>query len=115
MNNEKPIFSEDFYRLYCNPTVYETFSTLHPVSFSCILPFQKGDPFVDNPLLLAAETSHLANRNVTTRLAVVDAYGECGLLSQPVAANVRSVVDFYEFDAEFFEFMGDTYANSGSF
>lgn len=117
MQTEPPIFSEEFRRLYCDPSVFETFSTLHPVNFGCILPFQAGDPVADNPLLLAAETSHLANRNDMTRLAVVDALGECGLLSPSDAANMRAIVDYWdsELDAEFFEFMGEVYANSGMF
>ena len=117
MKTETPAFSEDFQRLYCDPTVFETFSTLHPVSFAYVLPFQAGDSVADNPALLAAEAAHLADRNLATRLEVVDAFGQCGLLSEEDAANVRTAIDEYdsEFDAEFFEFMGETYANAGMF
>jgi tetratricopeptide (TPR) repeat protein len=117
MKTETPVFSDDFQRLYCDLSVFETFSTLHPVNFTCILPFQAGDPVADNPVLLAAETAHLAERSQATRLAVVDGFGECGLLSEEDAENMRNVIDYYEseFDAEFFEFMGEIYSNAGMF
>jgi hypothetical protein len=117
MKPATPVLSDDFQRLYCDLSVYETVSTLHPVNCTCILPFQAGDPVVDNPVLLAAEAAHLAERNLATRLAVVDAFGQCGLLSEEDAANVRTVIDYYdsEFDAEFFEFMGEVYANADMF
>lgn len=118
MKTETPVFSDEFQRLYCDPSVFEAFSTLHPVNLTCILPFQAGDPVVDNPLLLGAEAAHLANRNEGTRLAVVDALGQSGLLSEADVTNVtQGLVDSHEaeFNAEFFEFMGDTYANAGMF
>lgn len=118
MKPATPVFSDDFQQLYCNASVFEAFSTLHPVNFSCILPFQAGDPVADNPVLLGAEAAHLASRNEATRMAVVEAFGQSGLLSEPDVTNVvQGLVDYHEseFNAEFFEFMGDTYANAGMF
>lgn len=113
MTTETPILSEAFRHLYCDPAVYEGFSSLHPVSFSRVLPFQGDDPVADDPRLLAAEAAHLAKPDDATRLAVVEAFGACGLLSAEDVANLKSAMDF--FDAEFFEFMGETYANAGMF
>ena len=111
------VLSDAFQRLYCDLSVFETYSTLHPVNFTCVLPFQVGDPVADNPVLLAAEAAHLAERSQVTRLGVVDGFGECGLLSEEDAENMRNVIDYYdsEFDAEFFEFMGEIYSNAGMF
>lgn len=113
MKTETPVFSEDFQRLYCDSTVFDGFSALHPISFARVLPFQADDPVVDNPHLLAAEAAHLANPNGETRLGVVEAFGQCGLLSAEDVANVRQAIDF--FDADFFEFMGEAYASAGMF
>lgn len=117
MNPTTPAFSDDFQRLYCDPKIFEEFSPLHPVNLAFVLPFQAGDTVVDNPLLLGAEAAHLADRNAATRLAVVDAYSECGLLPEADAVNVRTVIDYFdsEFDLEFFEFMGEVYSNAGMF
>jgi tetratricopeptide (TPR) repeat protein len=113
MASNTPILSEAFQRLYCNPAMFERISALHPVSFTRVLPFQAHDPFVDNPELLTAEAAHLANPNDATRLAVVEGFGRCNLLSTADVASLRPVADF--FDADFFEFMGESYANAGMF
>jgi len=105
--------SEDFQRLYCDPAVFEHFSALHPISFSRVLPFQAEDPVMDDARLLAAEAAHLANPNDATRRDVVEAYRRCGLLSWEDAANLTSVIDY--FDADFCELMGEVYANAGMF
>jgi tetratricopeptide (TPR) repeat protein len=68
---------------------------------------------MDNPQLLAAEMAYLANQNAATRLAVVEMFGQCGLLPAEEVARVKSVLDFY--DTEFFELMGEVYANAGMF
>jgi hypothetical protein len=113
MKNDAPLLSEEFQRLYCDPLVIDQFSALHPANFTHILPFQSRDAVVDDPSLLAAEAAHLENPNNHTRLAVLDAFGQCGLLSNDEVANLKSVVDF--FDADFFEVMGEIYANAGMF
>lgn len=38
MKTETPVFSDGFQQLYCNAAVFEDFSTLHPVSFTRVLP-----------------------------------------------------------------------------
>ena len=78
-----------------------------------MLPFQAADPVVDDPRLLAAEAVHLANPNAANRLAVLEAFGQCGLLSAEDMAHMQSVLD--DFGADFFEFMGEVYANAGMF
>jgi tetratricopeptide (TPR) repeat protein len=113
MKTGMPVLSDDFQRLYCDAAVFEGFSALHPVSFARVLPFQPEDRVVDNPALLAAEAAHLANPNEATRVAVVEAFGRCGLLAKSDVMDVTSVIDF--FDAEFFEFIGEVYANTGMF
>jgi hypothetical protein len=113
MNTEPPGLSEDFQRLYCSAAVFEGFSELHPVNFTRVLPFQAQDPVADDPSLLTAEALHLANRNDTTRLAVVEAFGQCGLLPAADVASLKPVIDY--FDADFFELMGEVYANAGMF
>lgn len=105
--------SDEFQRLYCDAAVFERFSVLHPVSFARVLPFQPDDVVVDNPHLSAAEAAHLANPNDATRVAVVEAFGRSSLLAKSEVMDVTSVIDF--FDAEFFEFMGEVYANAGMF
>lgn len=107
------VLSADFQRLYCDSAVFENFSEWHPVRFTRVLPFQAGDPVMDDTRLLAAETAYLANPNGVNRLAVVEAFALCGLLSAEDAANVKSELDFLE--ADFFEFMGEVYANAGMF
>jgi tetratricopeptide (TPR) repeat protein len=113
MNTETPPFSNGFQRLYCDATVFEGFSAFHPISFSRVLPFQAQDPVVDDQRLIDAEMAHLANRNDGTRRDVVEAYHQCGLLAEEDAANLKSVIDY--FDAGFFEVMGEVYANAGMF
>lgn len=105
--------SADFQRLYCDPAVFEQFSVLHPISLTRVLPFQADDPVTDHPHLLAAESAHLANSDAATRLAVVEAFGRSGLLTATDVAYLEPVIDLY--DADFFEFMGEVYANAGMF
>lgn len=113
MDPAPPILSAAFQDLYCNPALFERLSAFHPVSFTRVLPFQLQDPLVDNPDLLAAETAHLANPSHENRLAVVEAFGQCGLLSESDVANLKPILDF--FDVDFFEFMGEIYANAAMF
>lgn len=113
MKTELPVLSEDFQRLYCDASVFEEFSTLHPINLTHVLPFQPQDPVMDNPDLLAAEAAHLANPNDATRLAVVEAYGQCGLLSASDVASLKAANDF--FDLDFFDLMGDVYVNAGMY
>jgi hypothetical protein len=108
-----PLLSDGFRRLYCDATVYDPFSTFHPISFARILPFQSEDPVVDDERLIGAEEAHLADRNDLTRREVVEAYARCGLLSEAEADPVKSVLDFY--GADFFDLMGLVYANAGMF
>jgi len=105
--------SDGFQRLYCDATVFEGFSAFHPISFSRVLPFQAQDPVMDDQRLIDAEVAHLASRNDDTRRDVVEAYRQCGLLADEDAANLKSVIDY--FDANFFELMGEVYANAGMF
>ena len=97
----------------CDAAVFDSFSAFHPISFRRVLPFQAGDPVVDDPRLVGAEQAHLVERNDDTRRAVVDAYCNCGLLEQETADNLKSVIDLYGFD--FFDLMGLIYANAGMF
>src|ERR1039457_179852 len=113
MNTEILQLSDGFQRLYCDATVFEGFSALHPISFSRVLPFQAQDPVVDDARLIAAEEAHLASRNDQTRRGVVEAYSQCGLLPAADADNLKSVIDY--FGADFFELMGLVYANAGMF
>jgi tetratricopeptide (TPR) repeat protein len=113
MNTDTLQLSDGFQRLYCDPTVFESFSTFHPISFARVLPFQPGDPVVDDVNLIGAEEAHLADRNDLTRREVIEAYFRCGLLPEEEADNVKSVIDY--FDADFFELMGLVYANAGMF
>jgi len=117
MKTEIPVFSEAFQRLYCDATVFEGFSALFPISFSRVLPFQADDTAMDDARLLSAEAAHLANPGPATRLAVTESFGQCGLLSAEDVASLKPVLDFFdgEFDFEFFELMGDVYANAGIF
>ena len=117
MNTETPVFSVAFQRLYCDATVFEGFSVLHPICFNRVLPFQAEDPVMDDARLLSAEAAHLANPAPATRLAVTEAFGHCGLLPTEDVAGLKPVLDFFdgEFDFEFFELMGDVYANAGMF
>ena len=113
MKTEIPPFSSGFQQLYCDATVFDPFSALHPISFRRVLPFQAADPVVDDPRLVCAEQAHLAERNDDTRRAVLDAYFKCGLLEKEDADNLKSVIDLFGFD--FFDLMGLIYANAGMF
>jgi hypothetical protein len=113
MSPDSPIFSPDFQHLYCDRALFERLSTLHPVSFTRVLPFQHQDPVVDSTHLLTAESAHLANPSDATRLAVVEALGDCGLLPGSDVTNLKPMIDF--FNADFFELMGEVYANAGMF
>ena len=113
MNTETQTLSDGFQRLYCDATVFEGFSAFHPIGFSRVLPFQAQDPVVDDARLIGAEEAHLADRNDMTRREVIEAYSRCGLLPEEEAANLKSVIDY--FDADFFELMGEVYANAGMF
>ncbi len=48
-----------------------------------------------------------------SRLAVVEAFGQCGLLPPEDVASLKTEPEIY--DADFFELMGETYANAGMF
>ncbi|HEX3626631.1 MAG TPA: hypothetical protein VH280_14545 [Verrucomicrobiae bacterium] len=113
MNTETPILSESFQRLYFNATVFENYSSWHPIRLNRVLPFQATDLVMDNPGLLAAEGAYLANPDIENRFAVVEAFCRCGLLSPEDGANLKPVLDIY--GADFFEFMGEVYANAGMF
>jgi hypothetical protein len=113
MKTETPVLSEDFQRLYCDATVFADFSAWHPIRFTRVLPFQAADPVEDDSRLLAAEAVHRAQPNAATRLAVVEAFGQRGLLPTEDVASLKPVVG--DFDAEFFELMGEVYANAGMF
>jgi tetratricopeptide (TPR) repeat protein len=113
MNPATQYLSDGFQRLYCDPAVFDVFSTRHPVSFRNVLPLLAPNSVVDDPQLLAVEAAHLAGRNDATRQAVVIAYGRCGLLPQMEATRLQPVLDY--FDADFFELMGDCYLGAGAF
>lgn len=113
MNTEPPALSEAFQQLYCDAAVFDAFSAWHPISFRRVLPFQAQDRVVDDPQLLAAEAAHLAGRTDATRRGVVEAFRQCGLLPEEAAASLNPVVDY--FGADFFELMGEVYANAGMF
>jgi hypothetical protein len=105
--------SEGFRQLYCDPAVFDSFSALHPISFKNVLPFQPQDLRMNDPQVIAAELAYLAAKNDDTKRAVIAAYVRCGLLSEGDAANVESVIDF--FDVDFFDLMGTVYTNAGMF
>lgn len=63
MKTEIPTFSGGFEQLYCDAAVFDPFSALHPISFRRVLPFQAGDPVVDDQCLLGAEQAHFTERN----------------------------------------------------
>jgi len=113
MNTDALNLSNGFQQLYCDASVLEGFSALHPISFKRVLPFQAQDTVVDDPWLIAAETAHLAGRSDQTRRDVVEAYQRCGLLAEADAASLISIIDY--FDADFFDVMGLVYANAGMF
>ncbi len=105
--------SAHFNRLYCDPTIFDSLSALHPISFRRVLPFQYPEEAVDESRLLSAEEAHLADPCDATRRAVVEEYSRCGLLEQTEASTLSGVIDF--FDADFFELMGLVYANVGRY
>jgi hypothetical protein len=113
MNTEPLLLSSDFRRLYCDATVFDSFSQFHPINFRGILPFQAGEQIPDDPGLLLAEEAHLADQSDATRRAVVDEHFRCGLLAESEASDLRGVMDYFEKD--FFELMGQTYSNAGMF
>lgn len=113
MNTDALNLSSGFQQLYCDASVFEGFSALHPISFKRVLPFQVQDPVADDSGLITAEAAHLATRNDQTRRDVVEAYRRCGLLGVEDAASLKSVIDY--FDADFFDIMGLVYANAGMF
>jgi len=113
MNAETVFWSDDFKRLYCDPAVFDLFSTFHPISFGRVLPFQNENEGIDDLELIRAEEAHLAQRSDSTRLAVVSEYFRCGLLQEEEAANLRTIIDFY--DADFFDLMGLLYSNAGMY
>jgi len=113
MATDTPLLSNGFQRLYCDATVFASFSVFHPISLARVLPFQSQDLVVDEQELLQAEEAHLSDRNDHTRRGVIDAYVKCGLLPEVDADNVKSVIDY--FGADFFELMGLVYANAGMF
>lgn len=113
MITETPTLSETFRQLYCDPSVFEGFSSLHPVSFNRVLPFQADDRVFDHPHVLAAETAYLSRPDTANRQAVVESYGQVGLLTAEEATNLKLAIDF--FDADFFELVGEIYAKAGSF
>src|SRR6267154_1421520 len=113
MTTAIPRLSDGFQRLYCDATVFASFSSLHPISFARVLPFQAQDLLMDDQRLIDAEEAHLADRNDNTRRDVIDAYAKCGLLPEVEADNLRSVIGY--FGADFFELMGLVYANAGMF
>lgn len=104
-------FLPAFERLYCDPAVFDSYSGFHPVSFRRVLPFRDGDAVLEDPGLLSAEEAHLAAPRDDTRMAVVDQYRRCGLLSEDEATHLQSVINF--FDEDFFNLMGFVYANAG--
>ena len=113
MSTDGSKLSLGFSTLYCEGGVFDSFSTLHPISFHRVLPFQAGDGIVDDAHLIRAEEAHLAQQNDATRQGVIDTYARSGLLTAADAENVKSVIDFY--DADFFELMAESYANAGMF
>jgi tetratricopeptide (TPR) repeat protein len=106
-------YSGAFQQLYCDATIFENFSHWHPVDFNRVLPFQAADPVFDDAGLLAAEAAHLADPGAASRLAVLEAFAQCGLLSAEDLANLKFIMD--EGDSDFFELMGEIYANAGQF
>jgi hypothetical protein len=113
MSSAPPALSNAFQSLYCDPALFASFSTLHPISFARVLPFQPTDPVADDHQLIYAEEAHLAHRSDDTRRRVLDAYLRCGILPQDDAASVSSVIDY--FGADFFDLMGLVYANARMF
>lgn len=105
--------SPAFQTLYCNPAVFASFSNFIPISFGRVLPFQSDEAVTDHHPLLVAEEALLTGASDETRLRVVEAFSRCGLFSPEEVTNLRPVIDF--FDADFFELMGDVYANARMF
>jgi tetratricopeptide (TPR) repeat protein len=68
---------------------------------------------VDDQQLINSEETQLADNSNESRLRLVEEYLRCGLLEDGDAVNLRASIDFYH--ADFFELMGDVYANAGMF
>src|SRR5437016_5189685 len=107
------LLSDDFRRLYCDPAIFDPFSTFHPISFRRLLPYPSEERAVDDPRLICAEAAQLAQDSDESRLRVVEEYLGCGLLAEGDAFNVRASIDLA--DSGLFELMGDLYANAGMF
>jgi hypothetical protein len=105
--------SAAFQAVYGNPAVFASFSDFIPISFARVLPFRADDAGVDHHQLLVAEEWLLAGASAEARLKVVEAFSQCGLLSSEEVANLWPVIDFFE--ADFFELMGEVYANARMF
>jgi tetratricopeptide (TPR) repeat protein len=105
--------SDDFSRLYCDAAIFDPFSAFHPISFRRLLPYSSEESVVDDQQLISAEEAQLAQNSDESRLRVVEEYLRCGLLAEVEATNVKASLDL--FDADFFELMGDAYANAGMF
>ena len=113
MNTETRQLSAGFQQLLLRCRRVRCVQRVAPHQLRRVLPFQAQDPVVDDPRLIAAEAAHLASRTDTTRRDVVEAYRQCSLLPEEEAASLKPVVDY--FDADFFELMGEVYANAGMF
>src|SRR2546421_5607225 len=113
MMSDTSQLSDDFRRVYCNGAVFDSFSAFHPISFKRVLPFQSHEQVVDDQQLLYAEETCLTDHSEDTRRNLLDEYLRCGLLAGTEATDLKGVVDF--FGADFFEVMGEVYANAGMF
>ena len=113
MTTQSLSFSDGFQRLYCDPSIFEPLSGLHPVSFARVLPFRSDQPVVDDQSLLDAEAAFLAGQNDDTRRTVLQTYAHTGLLSVADTSSLVSIDN--DSDAEFFETMGTVYANAGMY
>ena len=82
-----PLLSNDFKGLYCDASVFDSFSGLHPICFRRVLPFQTRDELVDDRHLIHAEATHLTARTDDSRRRIVDEYTRCGLLQQADAVH----------------------------
>jgi hypothetical protein len=113
MSLEMPLLSNDFKGLYCDASVFDSFSGLHPICFRRVLPFQTRDELVDDRHLIHAEATHLTARTDDSRRRIVEEYTRCGLLQQADAVHLQEAIAF--FGTDFFEMMGLAYANAGMF
>ena len=113
MNIETQFLSNDFRRLYCDPALFDPFSSFHPISLRRVLPFPSQELVLDDRFLIHAEEAHLAGKSDDARRRIVDEYLRCALLQETDAINLKASIDF--FDTDFFEMMGLVYANAGMF